>query len=62
MPDWLLAPICLVVLFGFIGYAYYQGMKVSPDRNNSNFGPSQNDSWSGGSDGHSGGSDGHSGS
>jgi len=54
MPDWLLALICLVALLGFIGYALYQGMRVSPDRNNRNFGPSQNDGWPGGSDGHSG--------
>jgi hypothetical protein len=52
MPNWLPAPICPVALLGFIGYAYYQG--VSPDRNNTNFGPSENDAWSGGSDGHSG--------
>ncbi len=54
MPDWLLAPICLVGLLGFIGYAYYQGMGVRPDRNNSNFGPSNNGGGSGASDGHSG--------
>lgn len=54
MPDWLLAPICLIALLGFIGYACYQGMRVPPDRNNTNFGPSQNDGWSGNSDGHSG--------
>jgi len=51
MPDWILAPICLVILFGFIGYALRQGTKVKPDRNNSNFGPSFT-----GSDGDSGGS------
>jgi hypothetical protein len=54
MPDWILAPICLVALLGFIGYAYYQGMRVPPDRNNTNFGASQNDGGSGASDGHSG--------
>ncbi|MEY9104889.1 hypothetical protein ABH999_001085 [Bradyrhizobium yuanmingense] len=54
MPDWLLALICLVALLGFIGYAFYQGMRVPPDRSNTNFGPGQNDGWSGGSDGHSG--------
>jgi hypothetical protein len=43
MSNWVLAPICLAALVGFIGYAYYQGMKVSPDRNNTNTGPSQND-------------------
>jgi hypothetical protein len=58
MPDWLLAPVCLVAIIGFIGYAFYQGTKVSPDRSNSNFGPSQN---SGQIDGTHGGSDGHSG-
>jgi hypothetical protein len=39
MPDWIVAPVCLVVLVGFIGYALRQGTKVTPDRNNSNFGP-----------------------
>jgi hypothetical protein len=43
MPDWLLAPVCLAALLRFIGYAFYQGSKVSPDRDNSNAGPSQND-------------------
>jgi hypothetical protein len=43
MPDWILAPICLAALFGFVGFALYQGTKVSPDRNNTNSGPSQND-------------------
>ncbi len=51
MPDWILAPICLVILFGFIGYALRQGTRVHPDRNNSNFGPSNNESYSGSSDG-----------
>jgi hypothetical protein len=51
MPDWILAPICVVVLFGFIGYALRQGTKVKPDRNNSNFGPSQSSGGSGSSDG-----------
>ena len=39
MPDWILALICIVILFGFIGYALRQGTKVTPDRSNSNFGP-----------------------
>ena len=43
MSNWVLGPICLAALVGFIGDAYYQGMKVSPDRNNTNTGPSQND-------------------
>jgi hypothetical protein len=63
VPNWLLAAICLVALIGFIGYAFYQGTKVRPDRNNSNFGPGhagqgvndgQIDGTHGGSDGHSG--------
>jgi hypothetical protein len=49
MSDWILAPICVVVLVGFIGYAFRQGTKVTPDRNNSNFDPSFP-----GSDGNSG--------
>ena len=47
MPTWLVPLICVVVLFGFIGFALHQGTKVKPDRNNSNFGPSQNDGWGG---------------
>ena len=31
MPDWILAPICVVVLVGFIGYAFRQGTKVTPE-------------------------------
>jgi hypothetical protein len=42
VPDWILAPVCLVVLVGFIGYAFRQGMKVSPDRT-SNAGSTEND-------------------
>jgi hypothetical protein len=59
VPDWILAPICVVVLVGFIGYAFRQGTKVTPDHNNSNFGPSfpgsDGNSGDGGSDagGHS---------
>jgi hypothetical protein len=41
MPQWVIGLICLVILVGFIGFAFRQGMKVTPDRNNSNFGPSQ---------------------
>jgi hypothetical protein len=60
MPDWILAPICLVVLVGFIFYAFRQGTKVTPDRNNSDFGPSQSSGGSGSSDGGSGDGGGHS--
>jgi hypothetical protein len=55
MPDWILGPLCAILLLSFIFYAFRQGTKVKPDGNNSNFGPPQNDSWSGSSDG--GGSD-----
>ena len=43
MPNWLVPLICLFALVGFIGFAFRQGTKVSPDRNNTNFGPSHND-------------------
>ena len=59
MPEWILAPLCVVVLVGFIGYALRQGTKVTPDRSNSNFGPTNNDGYSG-SDGGSGDGGGHS--
>jgi hypothetical protein len=63
MPDWLVAFAGLAALIGFIGFAFYQGTKVRPDRNNENFGPAhrgqgvtdgQIDGTHGGSDGHSG--------
>jgi hypothetical protein len=38
MPPLLLGLICLAVLAVFIGYAFHQGMKVPPDRNNTNTG------------------------
>jgi hypothetical protein len=60
MPQWLLGLLGLATLAGFIGYALRQGTKVTPDRNNSNFGPTQNDGWSGSSDGGSSDSGGHS--
>jgi hypothetical protein len=53
MPDWILAPVCVVLLLGFIFYAFRQGMKVKPDRNNGNFGPSANDAGYGSSGGES---------
>ena len=60
MPQWLFGLLGLAALAGFIGYALRQGTKVTPDRNNSNFGPTQNDGWSGSSDGGSGDAGGHS--
>jgi hypothetical protein len=47
----------LAALVGFIGYAFYQGTKVHPDRNNTDYGPSLNSSQT---DGPHGGFDGHS--
>jgi hypothetical protein len=34
MPEWLLALICLAVLVGFIWFAFSQGLKVKPERDN----------------------------
>lgn len=51
MPDWILAPVCVVLLVGFIFYAFRQGFAVKPDRNNSNVGPTTNDTWLGSSGG-----------
>ena len=34
MPDWLIPLICFVGLVAFIGFAFRQGTKVKPDRNN----------------------------
>jgi hypothetical protein len=45
MPDWILGPICAVLLVSFIFYAFRQGMKVKPDRNDSNVGATTNDIW-----------------
>jgi len=57
MPDWILGPVCVVLLVGFIFYAFRQGTKIAPDRT-SNGGRTENDypsSSDGGSDagGHS---------
>jgi hypothetical protein len=59
MPNWLVPLVCLIALVGFIGFAFRQGTKVRPDRNNTNFGPSNND---GQVDGTHSGFDGHAGS
>jgi hypothetical protein len=34
MPNWLVPAICGIVLVGFIGFAFRQGNKVKPDRDN----------------------------
>jgi hypothetical protein len=57
LPQWLLGLLGFAALAGFIAYALRQGTKVTPDPNNSNFGPSQ---ASGSSDGGSSDGGGHS--
>jgi hypothetical protein len=57
MPTWLLPLLAFCGIAGFIGFAFHQGTKVSPDRNNTNLGPSQNDGQVDG--GSHPGSDGH---
>ncbi|WP_375789409.1 hypothetical protein ACE10Z_19845 [Bradyrhizobium sp. Pha-3] len=34
MPDWIVAPICVIALGGFIWFAFRQGFSVKPDENN----------------------------
>ena len=43
MPSWLLPLLAFCAIAGFVGFAFRQGTKVPPDRNNTNTGPSQND-------------------
>jgi cbb3-type cytochrome oxidase subunit 3 len=43
MPSWFVPLICFVALVGFLWFAFRQGTKVTPDQNNNNTGPSQND-------------------
>jgi hypothetical protein len=58
MPDWILGPVGVVLLAGFIFYAFRQGTKVHPDRNNIDFGP--NHGSMGGDSGSGSDSSGHS--
>jgi hypothetical protein len=59
LPNWFVPLICLIGLAGFIGFAFRQGTRVTPDRDN-------RDNWPGGSgdqshsDGSHHGFDGHS--
>jgi hypothetical protein len=58
MPTWLLPLLAFCAIAGFIGFAFRQGTKVKPDKDNNP------DSWSGptgggGGDGSHHGSDGH---
>jgi hypothetical protein len=34
MPDWILAPICAAALVGFIWFAFRQGFKTKPNKEN----------------------------
>jgi hypothetical protein len=34
MPNWVVPLLAFIVLVGFIGFAFRQGMKVTPDRDN----------------------------
>ena len=34
MPNWVIPLVALIVLVGFIGFAFRQGMKVAPDYGN----------------------------
>jgi hypothetical protein len=34
MPNWLLPLLAFCTIAGFIGFAFRQGMKVKPDKNN----------------------------
>jgi hypothetical protein len=55
MPHWLLAVLAGSALLGFIGFAFWQGTKVQPDRDNP-------DNWTtsgGGQDSSHSGFDGH---
>jgi hypothetical protein len=38
MPSWFVPLVCLVALVGFIWFAFRQGAKATPDRNNTNTG------------------------
>jgi hypothetical protein len=46
LPDWVGPPVCVIVLVGFIGFAFRQGMKVKPDKDN-------RDNWQGSAGGQS---------
>jgi hypothetical protein len=58
MPNWVVPLLALCALVGFIGFAFRQGTKVRPDKDNNP------DNWSGptgggGGDGSDHGSGGH---
>jgi hypothetical protein len=45
MPDWILGPVCAVLVVGFIFYAFRQGFSVKPDRSKGGSGPTRDDIW-----------------
>ena len=45
MLDWILGPVCIVLLVGFIFYGFRQAFSVTPDRDKSGFGPTTDDKW-----------------
>jgi hypothetical protein len=63
MPNWVGPLVAFVVLVGFIGFAFRQGTKVTPDKDNpDNWANSGGGGPSTGDGSHHGGFDGHSGS
>jgi hypothetical protein len=51
MPDWVVPLLAFLALVGFIGFAFRQGMRVKPDRDNP-------DNWQSSGGGQSPGDDG----
>jgi hypothetical protein len=60
MPNWVGPLVALVVLVGFIGFAFRQGTKVKPDKDNPDNWQSSGGGQSTGEGSHHGGFDGHS--
>jgi hypothetical protein len=55
MPNWVVPLLAFIVLVGFIGFAFRQGMKVTPDKNNPDNWPSSGGGQSTGDGSHHGG-------
>jgi hypothetical protein len=55
MPNWVGPLLALIVLVGFVGFAFRQGTKVKPDKDNPHTGSGE---FTGGGSDH-GGFDGH---
>jgi hypothetical protein len=60
MPNWVGPLLALVVLAGFMGFAFRQGTKVKPDKDNPDNWQSGGGEQSPGEGSHHGGFDGHS--